>query len=80
LDNESPDWNLRGGTVALEVHDPLISIKDLKSQLGEAHCGGMPENKIQLKSATLGFLKERLSLAHYNIKSGETIEVLRKKR
>ena len=35
----------------------------------------MPENKQQIKHARLGFLKDALSLAHFNIKSGSVVEL-----
>ena len=37
-------------------------------------------NKFQLKSGVHGFLKDRLSLVHYDVKPGEVIEVSKKKR
>ena len=39
----------------------------------------MPASKFQLKHATLGFLKDRLTIAHFNLKS-TTLEVVLKKR
>jgi hypothetical protein len=35
----------------------------------------MPLNKQQLKSQTLGFLKDTLSAAHYNFINGTVIEL-----
>ena len=73
-------WNLDGSTVSLSLADVMITVKDLKAKLSAEHCGGMPGGKSQLKSAALGFLKDRLSVAHYNLKASEVIEVSLKTR
>ena len=73
-------WNLDGSTVSLSLADVMITVKDLKAKLSAEHCGGMPGGKFQLKSAALGFLKDRLSVAHYNLKASEVIEVSLKTR
>jgi hypothetical protein len=44
----------------------MSKVKTVKQQI-QPQLGDMPVNKIQLKSATLGFLKDSLSLAHLNI-------------
>ena len=79
-DGGTSTWNLDGSTKAIVLSDVMISVKDLKAKLATEHCGGMPVSKFQVKSASLGFLKDRLSVAHYNLKDGEVIEVSLKTR
>ena len=60
--------------------DTTATVKDLKAALKD-QLGGMPENKQQLKHAKLGFLKDTLSLAHFNIRSGDApIELIVRSR
>ena len=76
-----PDWGLGAGcgTETIAVEDCLTTtIKQLKDTI--ASRVGLPANKSQLKSTTLGFLKDHLTAAHYNLKPGEVLEVSRKKR
>jgi splicing factor 3A subunit 1 len=68
------------GQVSMSFDDILLSVKDVKDRLAAQYLGGLAANKFQLKSATVGFLKDRLSLAHYNIRQEEVLEVSRKKR
>lgn len=78
-ESANADWNLKGQTVTVQV--PIgTSMKDLKNKVSSDHLGGMPPNKFQLRSATLGFLKDRLSAAHYNLKNGETLQVSARSR
>uniref|UniRef100_A0A7S2BVR5 Ubiquitin-like domain-containing protein n=1 Tax=Florenciella parvula TaxID=236787 RepID=A0A7S2BVR5_9STRA len=71
-------WQMDGRTVPMAV-DVMLTIKQLKEKLGAEKFGGMPASKYQLKDATLGFLKDRLTIAHYNLKTA-TLEVVLKKR
>ena len=80
-DGAPPEWSgLAGRTFALSLADPALALKDVKALLGETHLAGIKANKFQVKSASLGFLKDHLSLAHYNVARGEVLEVSRKKR
>lgn len=36
---------------------------------------GFPDNKCQLNFQPLGFLKDHLSLAHYNVSSGSNVNL-----
>ena len=75
------EWGMgEGRRVDLAGCAALLSIKDLKARIGAEVCRGAPVNKLQVKSATLGFLKDHLSLAHYNVAPGEVLEISRKKR
>jgi len=74
------EWQLQGQSLEIALEDPKLLVAGFKQLLSDVHCGGMPLGKFQIKSATQGFLKDRLSLAHYNVKSGEVLEVSRKKR
>lgn len=78
LDDSNPAWQLLGQTVVVDV-DCGDSIKALKTKLRDA-LGGMPENKQQLKHDRLGFLKDALSLAHFNIRSGDVVELVVRSR
>ena len=74
LDDSNPAWQLLGQTVVVDV-DCGDSIKALKTKLRDA-LGGMPENKQQLKHSRLGFLKDALSLAHFNVSSGTLLDLV----
>ena len=80
VDSTTPSWNLDGSTVSLSLTDIMVSVKDLKAELSAQHCGGMPNGRFQVKSSSLGFLKDRLSVAHYNLKDGELMSVSLKTR
>ena len=54
--------------------DMLLSLLVLQDRLG-----GMPANKMQFKSS-LGWLKDSLTAAHYNLESGSEIELTVRKR
>jgi len=58
-------WNLNGQTLSVSVH-VTTKIKVVKQQL-QSQLAGMPVNKMQLKSPSIGFLKDMLSLAFLNI-------------
>lgn len=76
-----PEWGLGAGcgTETITVEDCLTTtIKQLKDTITSRV--GLPANKSQLKSTALGFLKDHLTVAHYNLKPGEVLEVSRKKR
>jgi len=78
-DQSNPEWNLTGQTVSVEVPITML-VKDIKIKLSEQHLGGMPPNKYQLRSEEKGYLKDKLSAAHYNLKSGETLHLKAKSR
>lgn len=61
----SSTWNFNGQSISITV-DVMTKIKAIKQQL-LTKLGGMPVNKMQLKSPSVGFLKDGLSLAHLNI-------------
>jgi splicing factor 3A subunit 1 len=76
-----PEWGLGAGcgTETVAVADCLLAtVKQLKDTI--AARVGLPANKCQLKSTAHGFLKDHLTVAHYNLKPGEALEVSRKKR
>lgn len=45
----------------------MTTIKGVKKRIREELGGGMPVNKMQVKSPALGFLKDGITLAVYNI-------------
>ena len=59
--------------------DVKLTIKDFKAKLSST-LGGMPGNKMQLKHAKWGFLKDSLTLAHFNLGPGSALELVTKKR
>jgi hypothetical protein len=65
-DESNPAWGLQGQTLALPVGSVMRSVKEVKEQLSPL-LGGMPVNKMQIKSPLHGFLKDGQSLASYNI-------------
>ena len=73
LDDSNAAWSLLGQEVSVEV-DCDSTIKEVKSRL-KAQLG-MPENKQQLKHSRLGFLKDALSLAHFNVSSGTLLDLV----
>lgn len=58
-------WNFNGQTISITV-DVRTKIKAIKQQI-QSQLGGMPVNKMQLKSPSTGFLKDASSLAFLNI-------------
>ena len=62
----------------VEAETAMTKIGDLK-KLISAHLGGMPNSKFQVK-ADGAFLKDGLTLAHYNIGAGAKIEIKVKSR
>ena len=76
-DSSHSTFNLNGQTVPLEL-DVFSTIKQLKELLS-THLGGMPANKMQLKSKS-GFLKDAQSLAAANIGLGVVLELSMKTR
>lgn len=65
LDVSNKAWNFNGQTLNLAVN-VMTKVKAIKEKL-QPLLGGMPINKIQLRSTSIGFLKDATSLAFYNI-------------
>ena len=63
-------------TVALP--SASASVKELKEALSAM--AGVPANKLQLKTESLGFLRDHLSAAYYNLTSGTALAIQVKKR
>ena len=63
-ESSTREWKLDGQTIALEA-DVMCTIKQLKSQIS-MQLGNIPPNKFQLKAPVIGFVKDTLSIAHYN--------------
>ncbi|KAL7514461.1 hypothetical protein ACHAXN_011719 [Cyclotella atomus] len=78
-DPSNSNWNFNGQTidVTLTARSKIKEVKEfLKEQLG-----GMPMNKMQLKHPVSGFMnKDALSLAHFNVGPGMTIDLVPKTR
>jgi len=73
-------WNFNGQILSVSV-DVMTTIKTVKGRL-TSELGGMPVNKMQLKSSALGFLKDGATLAFLNIGggAGAMLELLPKVR
>ena len=71
---------LRGGQTAAPVRELVTdTTKAVKEKLGLL-LGGLPPNKMQLKHPTLNFMKDAISLAQYNVASGDMLELKFKSR
>ncbi len=78
-DTSYSSWNFNGQTINVSI-DVMTKIKGLKQKL-QPQLGGMPVNKMQLKSPDVGFLKDAFSLAKLNIAShSPAIELVPKVR
>eukprot|EP00940_MAST-03C_sp_MAST-3C-sp2_P001322 g1322.t1 len=77
-DDSKPSWNLNGQRVTVSV-GPHDTLRDLKNKLS-SKLGGMPRSKQQLKLASLGFLKDKLTMAYYNLDSSAVLEFSTKTR
>mmetsp|Transcript_2006 Transcript_2006/g.3640 ORF Transcript_2006/g.3640 Transcript_2006/m.3640 type:complete len:717 (+) Transcript_2006:90-2240(+) len=78
-DSNYAAWNFCGQTISITV-DVMTTIKDVKQQV-QSQLGGIPPNKMQLRKSNIGFLKDSLSLAYYNVGPGNNIlELLPKVR
>ena len=55
-------------------------VGDVKAKLVPLLGGGLKQNKMQLKHAVHGFMKDSLSLAHYNVDSSATVLLVPKVR
>ena len=78
IDDTNPEWSLNGSAASVTC-DVKLTIKDFKAKLSST-LGGMPGNKMQLKHAKWGFLKDSLTLAHFNLGPGSALELVTKKR
>lgn len=77
-DSTKASWNLRGQRVTVTV-GPRDTLRDLKDKLSD-QLGGMPRSKQQLKLTSLGFLKDKLSMAYYNLEAAAVLELSVKTR
>lgn len=76
---EVAGFGLKGQALTVELDSVMASVKDLKASLAPM-LGNMPPNKQQLKDEKRGFLKDNLSLAHYNLSAGAVLELVPRKR
>lgn len=67
------------GSIASVTVPIMASIMDMKTQL-VAKLENIAANKFQLKSPSLGFLKDKLTAAHFNLKNGDRLEMVLKTR
>lgn len=69
---------LQGQTTTERVPDLGVTVLALKE--GLATRLGLPANRLRLSVEGLGFLREELSLAHYNVAPGDTLVLSMKER
>ncbi len=70
-------WRLDGAAHALSVRNET-TVEELKQML-EVRIG-LPPNLQKIKHAARGFLKDRDTLAFYNLRAGDTLELTRQQR
>lgn len=79
VDDSTPAWNLRGQVV--EVAAPVsVTVRELKDMVAAQLTdggggGGLTGNKLQVKEAVCGFLKDANTMASYNIGDGARLEL-----
>jgi splicing factor 3A subunit 1 len=73
-DVSAAHWQFNGQTVTLDLpHGVTTSVKEVKELLASQHLANMPINKLQLKSAHIGFWKDAATLASCNIAGGSNV-------
>ena len=77
-DEPGGQWQLGGQTVSVQC-GVVSTVKALKEQL-TGMLGGLPATKQQIRHPALGFMKDAISLAQYNVEDGTTLELKLKKR
>ncbi|KAL7522243.1 hypothetical protein ACHAWX_006935 [Stephanocyclus meneghinianus] len=78
-DPSNSNWNFNGQTIDLTL-GAKSKVKDVKELLKE-QLGGMPINKMQLRHPVTGFMnKDGLSLGHFNVGPGMTLDLVPKTR
>jgi splicing factor 3A subunit 1 len=78
-DSTQMAWNFYGQLVSIETN-VMTKVKDVKTQLSQAHLNDMPGNKIVLKDPKGGFLSNNATLASLNIGPIATLEMSLKQR
>ena len=78
-DSANAGWNLDGRALSVRVDVTTGTVKTIKEAC-RPDLGGMPTNKMQLRMAGAGFLKDKDGLAALNIGPGTTLDLVPKKR
>jgi len=78
-DSSSSKWNCDGREISVTMDVRTATVKSIK-QMCSRYLGGMPANKMQLRWSSVGFLKDRDSLAKLNIGPGATLDLVPKVR
>mgnify|MGYP002476741392 FL=1 len=73
------EWNLQGQVLSFELH-PNDSIAALKEAIRTELGGKMPVNKMKVNVDGLGFLKDNLSVAYYNLDGSKPVVLTIKER
>lgn len=69
-----------GASYSVALPDARATIKDVKEKLLADGSLGVAANKLQLKVEALGFLRDHLSAAYYNLTAGTPISMSVKTR
>ena len=72
------EWNFKGQIIRMSM-DPRTTISQLKEAIS-TYLGSMPPKKIRLRTYNRSALKEKHSLAHYNILDNTMLELSVKER
>lgn len=78
-DSANGSWNLDGRALSVRVDVTTGTVRTIKEAC-RSDLGGMPTNKMQLRMAGAGFLKDKDGLAALNIGPGTTLDLVPKKR
>ena len=72
------EWNFRGQILKMSM-DPRTTIEQLQDAIS-TYLGNMPPKKMKLRAFNRSVMKEKFSLAHYNIVDNSTLELSVKER
>ena len=79
IDGGNPAWNLMGQTLSLAVEGGVMTKVGEIKKLICAELGSIPASKFQVKYMAY-FMKDKLSLAHYNVGGGAALDIKVKSR
>ena len=72
------EWNFKGQIIQMSM-DPKTTMDELKEAIS-AYLGNMPPKKIRLRTFNHSALKDKFSLAHYNVIDNTMLELSVKER
>ena len=78
MHNDNPEWKLNGNTLGAHF-TVTTTVMDVKAYLSK-HLGGLPVKKQKLQSTTGRWLKDKDTLAFYNVGAGALLKLGLKER